>query len=50
MTSSSEIEQALALLLASGTAFMLMVEESPGALTYYSNNQGDRLVLVNQEE
>jgi len=50
MTSSSEIEQALALLVASGKPFMLMVESDPGALTYYSNNQGDRLILVNQEE
>ncbi len=49
MTSSSEIEEILAQLVAVGKPFVLMIEDS-GALTYYSNNKGDRLVLVNKEE
>jgi hypothetical protein len=50
MTSSSDIDAALAALTESGLAFVLMIEETPGALSYYSNNKGDRLYLVNKEE
>jgi hypothetical protein len=49
MTSSSDIEEVLAKLVELGMPFVLMLE-SNGSLTYYSNNKGDRLVVVNKEE
>lgn len=49
MTSNSEMEEVLAMLVSLDKPFVLMVEEN-GALTYYSNNKGDRLLLVNKEE
>jgi len=49
MTSSSEIEAVLSQLVELGMPFVLMLENN-GSLTYYSNNKGDRLVVVNKEE
>lgn len=49
MTSSSDMEEVLAQLIALDKPFVLMIEEN-GSLTYYSNNKGDRLLLVNKEE
>ena len=49
MTSSSDMEAVLTQLLALDKPFVLMIEEN-GALTYYSNNKGDRLLLINKEE
>lgn len=50
MTSNSDIETALQLLLGSGRTFILMLQTDSGDLTYYSNNKGDRLFLVGQDE
>lgn len=49
MTSTSDIEGVLAQLVALNLPFVLMLEQN-GSLTYYSNNKGDRLTLVNKEE
>jgi len=49
MTSTSEIETALAVLMETGLPFVLMIEQE-GALSLYSNNKDDRLILVNKEE
>ena len=50
MTSTSDLEQAIAALLACNLPFMLMIEDQPGSLSYYSNNKGDKLFIVDQEE
>ena len=50
MTSSSDLEEAIRTLLACGLPFVLMVEQEQGSLSYYSNNKGDKLFIVNQEE
>lgn len=50
MASTSKIEDALKILLEEGRTFILMVQSDSGNLTYYSNNQGDKLYLVGQEE
>jgi hypothetical protein len=48
MTSNSEIEEILAKLVQTDKPFVLMIEEH-GSLNYYTNNKGDRLILVNKE-
>lgn len=51
MTSSSEqIELALHQLLESGRTFILMVQSDSGNLSYYTNNSGDQLFIVNKED
>jgi hypothetical protein len=50
MTSTSDIQEAISMLLSCGVPFVLMVEDRPGGLSYYSNNKGDRLFIVDQEE
>lgn len=49
MTSNFKLEEILAMLVQSGKTFVLMIEEH-GSLNYYSNNKGDRLILVDKEE
>jgi len=55
MTSNSEsneshLQDALTQLLQSNLPFVLMVEQTHGNLTYYSNTKGDRLVGVSKQE
>mgnify|MGYP004162513993 FL=1 len=51
MTSNSErVEAALKQLLESGRTFILMVQSDSGNLSYYTNNSGDQLFIVNKEE
>lgn len=51
MTSSSEqVQTALSALLESGRTFILMVQSDSGNLTYYTNNSGDQLFIVNKEQ
>ena len=50
MTSSSEkVEAALSALLESGRTFILMVQTDSGNLTYYTNNSGDQLFVVEKK-
>ena len=50
MTSTTDLQDAIRTLLACDLPFVLMVEQEPGSLSYYSNNKGDKLFIVNQEE
>lgn len=50
MTSSSDLQDAIRTLLKCNLPFVLMVERESGKLSYYSNNKGDELFIVNQEE
>ena len=49
-TSTEKIELALDALLTSGRTFILMVQSDSGNLSYYTNNAGDKLFIVNQED
>lgn len=51
MTSSTDkVEAALKELLECGRTFILMVQTDSGNLTYYTNNSGDQLFVVEKEE
>jgi len=50
MTSSSDLQDAIRALLKCNLPFVLMVERTAGKLSYYSNNKGDELFIVDQEE
>ena len=48
--STDKVEAALKELLDSGRTFILMVQTDSGNLTYYTNNSGDQLFVVETEE
>tara|TARA_Y100000992_G_C21170797_1_gene445776 strand:+ start:20 stop:187 length:168 start_codon:yes stop_codon:yes gene_type:complete len=44
------LDEALTLLASTGKSFVLLFESENGDVTHYSNNKGDRLFVVTQEE